>query len=103
MSRIPDFPPKPVAAVRRLSEFKAAGYRLVSHWSSGAGRQHDLDFDVVIAELGDVEIDYQFKRSRTPECGAPGGGLSILPPRQNGRDHTSTPSRSSFACRPALG
>jgi hypothetical protein len=81
MSRVPDVPPKPVAAVRRLSEFRAAGYRLVSHCSSGAGHQHQLDYDRLIAELGDVEVDYQFKRSRIcRECGAPGGGLTILPP-----------------------
>jgi hypothetical protein len=80
MSRVPDVPPTPVAAVRRLSEFRAAGYRLVSHCSSGAGHLHPLDYERLIAELGDVEVDYQFKRSRTcPECGAPGGGLAILP------------------------
>lgn len=81
MSRVPDIPPKPVSPVRRLSEFRASGYRLVSHCSSGAGHHHQLEYDAVIAELGDVEVDYQFKRSRVcPECGAPGGGLTILPP-----------------------
>ncbi len=80
MSRVPDFPPKSVAPVRRLSEFKAAGYRLVSHCSAHAGHEHELDYDALIAEFGDVEVDYQFKRSRTcPDCGSPGGGLKILP------------------------
>ena len=78
MARVPDFPPKPVVLIRRLSEFKAGGYRLVSHCSSGAGHHHELDFDALIAALGDVEIDYEFKRSRIcPECGALGGGLTI--------------------------
>ena len=78
MTKVPDVPPKPPAPVRRLSEFQRAGYRLVSHCSAGTGHKHELDLEALIAGLGDVEIDYQFKRSRTcPECGAPGGGLSI--------------------------
>lgn len=80
MARVPDVPSKPAKSIRRLSEFQARGYRLVSHCSSGAGHQHELDYEALIGELGDVEIDYQFKRSRTcPQCGAPGGGLTILP------------------------
>jgi hypothetical protein len=87
MSRVPDVPPKHVTPVRTLSEFKLAGYRLVSHCSSGVGHHHALDYDALIAELGDVEVDYRFKRSRAcPECGAVGGGLSILSPNpQDGR------------------
>lgn len=78
MSRVPDIPPKLVSPVRRLSEFRAGGYRLVSHCSSDAGHHHELDYDALIAELGDVEVDYQFKRSRTcPACSAPGGGITI--------------------------
>lgn len=81
MAGVPDFPPKPVVPIRHLSDFKAGGYRLVSHCSSGAGHQHELDFDALISEIGDVEVDYQFKRSRRcQDCGAPGGGLTILPP-----------------------
>ncbi len=80
MSRVPNVPPRAAAQVRTLSEFRAAGHRLISHCSSGAGHQHELDYDTLIAELGDVEVDYQFKRSRTcPTCDAPGGGLAILP------------------------
>lgn len=82
MSRVPDVPPKPVPPIRRLWEFQAGGYRLISHCSSGAGHQHELDYDALIGELGDVEVDYPFKRSRTcPECGVPGGGMTI---RQDG-------------------
>jgi len=78
MVRVPDIPPKPAKPIWRLSEFRAAGYRLVSHCSAGAGHQHELDYDALIAELGDVEVDYQFRRSRTcSECGAPGGGMTI--------------------------
>jgi hypothetical protein len=70
-----------MASIRRLSEFKTGGYRLISHCSSGAGHQHELELDRLFGKLGDVEVDYQFKRSRTcPECGSPGGGLTILSP-----------------------
>jgi hypothetical protein len=79
MSRVPDYPPKPVKAIRTLQEFLDAGIVIRSFCSSGKGHSHFVDLAALIAERGpDVEVDYGFKRSLTcPECGAPGGGIEV--------------------------
>jgi hypothetical protein len=77
--RVPDFPPKPIQPIVRLSHFRDAGYVLVSHCSSGTARQHTLDYDALITERWDLDVDYAFKVAMTcPECGAPGGGMTVL-------------------------
>jgi len=79
--RIPDFPPKPIDPVVRLSQFRDGGYVLISHCSSGGGHQHTLDYEALIDQYGDAEVDYEFKVAMTcPDCGAPGGGLTVLVP-----------------------
>jgi hypothetical protein len=79
--RVPDFPRKPIEPVVRLSQFRDGGYVLISHCSSGIGHQHTLDYDALIAQHGDAEVDYAFKVGMTcPDCGAPGGGMTVLPP-----------------------
>lgn len=79
--RVPDFPPKPMEPVVRLSQFRDGGYVLISHCSSGAGHQHTLDYETLIAQHGDAEVDYAFKVAMTcPECGAPGGGITAMVP-----------------------
>ena len=81
MIRVPDFPPKPIEPVVRLSQFRDGGYVLISHCSAGAGHQHTLDFEALIGRYGDAEVDYAFKVAMTcHECGAPGGGMTILVP-----------------------
>ena len=77
--RVPNVPPKPIDPVVRLSQFRDGGYVLISHCSAGAGHQHTLDFDALMAQYGDVEVDYAFKVAMTcPECGAAGGGVIVL-------------------------
>lgn len=79
MSRVPDFPPKPIKAIRTLQEHLDAGLVIRSFCSSEQGHSHVVDPEALIAERSpDVEIDYAFKRSLIcPECGAPGGGLEL--------------------------
>lgn len=80
--RAPDVPPKPIDPVVRLSQFWAGRYVLISHCSAGVGHQHILDYDALIAQYGDIEVDYAFKVAMTcPECGAAGGGMTVLVPR----------------------
>lgn len=77
LSRVPDVSAKPTV-INRLSQFRDAGLVITSYCSAGAGHSHVVDYAQAIAELGDVEVDYQFKRSRAcPICGAPGGGVAI--------------------------
>ena len=79
--RVPDVPPKPIQKVVRLSQFRDGGYVLISHCSADAGHQHTLDYDALIAQYGDAEVDYAFKVVITcPECGAPGGGMTVRLP-----------------------
>ena len=81
MMRVPDFPPKPIGPIVRLSQFRDGGYTLISHCSTGRDHQHVLVYDTLIARMGDVEVDYYFKRAMTcPECGAPGGGMTVKLP-----------------------
>lgn len=81
MSRVPDFPPKPIEAIHTLQDHLDAGFTIRSFCSSGQGHSHVVDLEALINQRGpDVEIDYALKRSLTcPECGAPGGGLMIEP------------------------
>lgn len=79
--RVPDYPPRPVQPITRLSQYRDAGYVLISHCSRGRGHQHVIVYETVMGERGDAEVDFAFKVSmRCPECGAAGGGMSILPP-----------------------
>lgn len=78
--RVPAYPPKPTQPITRLSQFRDGGYVLISHCSSGRGHQHVVAYDAAIAQHGDVDVDYDLKKALTcPECGAHGGGVSILP------------------------
>lgn len=78
--RVPDYPPKPIQPITRLTQFRDGGFVLISHCSSGLGHQHVIAYDTVIAEFGDAEVDYFFKQAMTcPECGAAGGGMTIRP------------------------
>ena len=79
MSRVPDYPPKPIKAILTLQDHLDAGLVIRSFCSSGQGHSHVVDLEALIAERGpDAEIDYAFKQSLIcPECGAPGGGLEI--------------------------
>ena len=78
--RVSDYPPKPIQQITRLSQFRDAGYVLISHCSSGLGHQHVIVYDTVMAEHGDAEVDYDFKIAMTcPECGAAGGGMTVRP------------------------
>lgn len=79
--RVPSFPPRPAPAITRLSQFKEAGYVLISHCRANPEHEHEIDYDAAILAHGDVEVDYGFKaEQRCPVCGALGGGFSILPP-----------------------
>jgi hypothetical protein len=79
--RVPEVPPKPIEKIVRLSQFRDGGYVLISHCSAGAGHQHTLDYDALIAQHGDAEVDYAFNVAMTcPECGATGGGMTVLLP-----------------------
>lgn len=78
--RVPDYPPKPIQPLSRLSQFRDGGYVLISHCSSGLGHQHVIIHGTVIAKHGDAEVDHFFKQAMTcPECGAAGGGMTIRP------------------------
>ena len=78
--RVPGFPPKPIEPITRLSQYRDAGFILISHCSTERDHQHVIVYDTVMAEQGDAEVDFVFKVSmKCPECGAAGGGISILP------------------------
>ncbi len=79
MSRVPDFPPKPINAIRTLQDYLDAGFAIQSFCSGGQGHSHLVNLEAMIAKRGpDVEVDYDFKLSLTcPECGAPGGGIEV--------------------------
>lgn len=79
VSRVPDYPPKPIKPILTLQDHLDAGLTVRSFCSRGQGHSHVLDLEALIAARGpNVEIDYAFKRSLIcPECGAPGGGLEI--------------------------
>ena len=79
MSRVPDYPPKPIKAIQTLQDHLDAGVSIRSFCSSGQGHSHVVDLRVLVAERGpDLEIDYAFRRSLAcPECGAPGGGIEV--------------------------
>lgn len=68
--------------ITRLSQFRDHGCVLISHCSLRSSHEHVIDLDSAIEKFGDVETDYDFRTSVTcPECGAPGGGLTIrMPP-----------------------
>lgn len=52
---------------------------LISHCS--AGNQHTLEYEALIAQHDNAEVDYAFKVAMTcPECGAAGGGMTVLVP-----------------------
>lgn len=80
MSRVPDYPPKPIKPILTLQDHHDAGLVIRSFCSSGQGHSHIVDLEALITERGpDIEVDYAFKRSLTcPECGRPGGGLEVL-------------------------
>jgi hypothetical protein len=79
MSRVPDYPSKPIKAILTLQDYLDAGLVIRSFCSSGQGHSHVVDLESLVAERGpDVEVDYVLQRSLIcPECGAPGGGLEI--------------------------
>lgn len=79
MSRVPDYPPKPIKALRTLKDHLEAGISIRSFCSSRQRHSHLVDLAALIADRGpEVEIDYALKRSLIcPECGAPGGGIEI--------------------------
>ena len=79
MSHVPDYPPKPIKALRTLKDYLDSGFTIRSFCSSGQGHNHVVDLKALIGQRGpDVEINYAFKRSQIcPECGAPGGGIEI--------------------------
>ncbi|KQN77499.1 hypothetical protein ASE94_15960 [Devosia sp. Leaf64] len=79
--RVPDFPPKQFKPITRLSQFRDAGIELISHCSSGDGHSHQIDLAAALETYGDAEVDYDFKQKQLcPDCGAPGGGLTIRAP-----------------------
>lgn len=61
--RVPDFPSKPIEPITRLSQFRDAGFILISHCSTVRGHQHVIVYDTVMAEHGDAEVDFAFKVS----------------------------------------
>lgn len=78
--RVPDYPASFGRPIALVSEYRSAGYVLISHCSSGNGHQHQIDYDHVLNLFGDVEIDFAFKQAMTcPVCGCAGGGLTISP------------------------
>ncbi|CAN7452674.1 hypothetical protein [Devosia sp. LjRoot3] len=56
--RVPDYPPKPIQPITRLSQFRDGGCVLISHRSSGLGHQHVIVYDTVLSTHGDAEVDY---------------------------------------------
>ena len=80
MSRVPDYPAKPIKPILTLQDHLDAGLVIRSFCSSRQGHSHIVDLEALIAERGpDIEVDYAFRQSLTcPECGAPGGGLEIM-------------------------
>lgn len=80
--RVPVFPPTPIQPIVHLSQYRDGGYVLISHCSSGAGHHHVVVYDTIIDKFGDAKVDYAFKVAMTcPECSAPGGGMTMRPPR----------------------
>lgn len=76
--RVPDHPFTSAQLTSRLSHLRDGGYILTSHCSAHHGHRHRVVYDVVIAQFGDVEVDHGLKQMLVcPECGAPGGGISI--------------------------
>lgn len=78
MSRVPNFPPRPIAPILTLADHRKAGFSIVSICSTG-NHQHLVDLDAQIALHGSaVEPDYEWRKHQTcPECGAPGGSLIV--------------------------
>lgn len=75
MTRVPEFSPNPIEPIVRLTQFRNDGYTLISHCSSGRGHEPVLVYGNLIAQMGDVEVDYNFKQAIScPECGAPAAG-----------------------------
>lgn len=76
--RVPSYPHKPMGAILTVRQHLEAGYQVISHCSAfPAAHQHVVDLEAALAS-GDVELDYQWKRSQAcPECGATGGGISV--------------------------
>jgi hypothetical protein len=94
MSRVPDFPPKPIRPIVTIRDYIDAGMKVRSFCSSGKGHSHVVDLMALeLARGPNAEIDYAFKRSLTcPECGAAGGGLMV---EQNGQtDVSGQPKRN---------
>lgn len=85
MSRVPEYPPKPIRPILTLQDHLDAGLTLRSFCSSGQGHNHVVDLVAEIEERGPyAEVDYAFKLSLTcPICGAPGGGIEIVDQPRN--------------------
>jgi hypothetical protein len=79
MSRVPDYPPKPVRPILTIRDHIDAGLIVTSYCSAVAGHFHALDLRRLAEELGpDSHLDYNFRvAQRCQVCGAPGGGLQF--------------------------
>lgn len=79
--KLPDQSAKQIKPIVLLSQYRDAGYILISHCSLWPAHQHIVVYDTLLKRLGDVEVNYAFKAAMTcPECGGPGGGMTLLPP-----------------------
>jgi hypothetical protein len=78
MVRVPDFPPKPTAAILTVRQHLEAGYQVISHCSAfPATHKHVVNLEAALA-AGATAFYHDWSRAQVcRECGAPGGGTTI--------------------------
>jgi len=76
--RMPNFPTRPMWPILTVQQHLDAGIEITSHCSAFPGtRQHAVDLQAALL-VYNADVDYEWKRSQIcPECGAPGGGISL--------------------------
>ena len=76
--RVPSHPTRSMSPILTVQQHLDAGIEIISHCSASPGR-HKHRVDLRAALLDDnAFVDHEWKRAQIcPECGAPGGGISI--------------------------
>jgi hypothetical protein len=78
--RVPNYPlHASTAALTTLQQYVDADVQVISHCSTQPAHSHAVDLKASISSGANVP-DHAWKKAQTcPECGAPGGGLTLRP------------------------